>query len=130
MGRNGKPVKPNPPLGQPGRGVRHRHAGDNPGRDGGRWRVQGSATSDMFNGAPPPRRDFFLSRVVSTTDDQVIKDYIRDKGINNFELQLVSNENAIFKSYKLSVYAGDKNKVLSFDIWPQGVCIEKWRKRN
>lgn len=128
VGPNGKPVKSNPPR-QPGGGFLPRHVGENP-RQGGRRRVQGSATSNMFKGAPPPRRDFFLSRVVSTTDDQVIKDYIRDKGINDFELQLVSNEHSIFKSYKLSVSVGDKIKVLSPDIWPQGVCVEKWRNRN
>lgn len=129
VGRNGKPVKSHLPPRQSGRGFLSRHARENPGQ-GGRRRVQGSGTSDVFKGAPPPKRDFFLSRVVSTTDDQVIKDYIKDKGINNFDLQLVSNEHAIFKSYKLSVYVEDKTKVLSPDIWPQGVCVEKWRYRN
>ena len=93
-------------------------------------RVHGSLQSDVVEGAPPPRRDFFLSRMKKTTDDDVLKNFIKDQGIALVDLRLVSNENAIYKSYKLSVSVDDKDKVMSPNLWPKGVCIEKWRERN
>ena len=93
-----------------------------------RYRVHGSNQSEMLEGAPPPGRDFFLSRV-KNTDDEAVKNYIESKGITVRELIRVSNVNAKYKSFKLSVCKDNKDKVMSPELWPQGVCIEKWRSR-
>ena len=95
-----------------------------------RLRVQGSLQDERLEGAPPPRRDFFLSRVKRDTNDETIKEYINDKGIPNAELTVVSNVNAKYKSYRLSVCIDYKDKVMSSDMWPKGVCIERWRERT
>ena len=36
----------------------------------------------------------------------------------------------MYNSYKLTVNTYDANKVMSTDIWSQGVCISKWRNRG
>ena len=95
-----------------------------------RKRVQGSREGEVLEGAPPPKRDFFLSRVKKDTQDEVISNYISSKGIENADLKLVSNEDAKYKSYKLSVCVGYKDKVMCADMWTRGVCIEKWFKRG
>ena len=95
-----------------------------------RKRVQGSREGETLEGAPPPRRFFFLSRVKKETNDDVINNYIVSKGIENHELQLVSNADAKYKSYKLSVYKDYNDKVMCADMWPRGVCIERWFERE
>ncbi len=84
----------------------------------------------MIHGAPPPKRDYFVSRVHSETDDEGLKTYITNKGLHDFNLTLVSNINSIFKSYRLSVSINDKGKVLCSEMWPSGICVQRWRKRS
>ena len=95
-----------------------------------RKRVQGSREGEALEGAPPPKRDYFLSRVKKETDDEVIINYIVSKGIENPDLKLVSNVDAKYKSYKLSVFLEYKDKVMCADMWPRGVCIERWMEKS
>ncbi len=44
-------------------------------------RIQGCGQSDIILGAPPPKRDYFISRVHKKTDDDGMKNYIRNKGV-------------------------------------------------
>ena len=124
-----------------GRGQVIRHSGvqrrpsdgmDRRNQKASRMRVKGSLQGmDMaFEGAPLPKRDFFLSRVKKETEDEVLKRYLIDKGIKGVEVKVVSNPNAKFKSYKLTADVEDKEKIMSADIWPKGVCIEKWKNRG
>lgn len=112
IGRDGKPALARPPQ--------HRRRG----------RIQGSAESSTLRGAPPPKRDLFISRVHSDTDDEGFRKYIQEKGIQDFDIALVSNENARFKSFKLSVTIKDVDKLMSPEMWPFGVCVQKWRVRR
>ncbi len=59
-----------------------------------------------------------------------MKQYITSKDVHGVELTLVSNVNAMFKSYKLSVPLDQKDKILQGSMWPSGVCVEKWRYRS
>ena len=113
IGRDGKPMK----TVRPNRTVRKR-------------RIQGSARSENIRGAPPPKRDFFISRFHRDTDDEGLKRYISEKGVTNFNMTLMSNANAMYKSYKLTVSIEDKDKVLCSEMWPHGVCIQRWRVRG
>ncbi len=63
-------------------------------------------------------------------DDDGMKKYITNKGVQYFNLSLVSNVNAMFKSYKLSISISQSNKVLCAGMWPSGVCVQRWRGRN
>ena len=93
-------------------------------------RVLGTATNTSFRGAPPPKRDFLISRVDSSTDEHDIRDFLYFNAINNFDLIQVSHVNALFKSYKLSVNLPDKDIVLSPDMWPKNVCVQRFRERG
>ncbi len=95
-----------------------------------RHKIQGNAQSDIIRGASPPKRDHFVSRVHKETDDEDMKTYITDKGLQNFDLTLVSNINATFKSYKLSVSISDRDRILCSEMWPAGICIQRWRDRS
>ena len=52
--------------------------------------------SDSVHGAPLPKRDFFISRVVKCTDEQMLN-YVRNMGIRSVEIKRMSNDEAIFK---------------------------------
>ena len=101
-------------------------------RDGRRQRhrVQGSRDGEVLEGAPLPKRDFFLYRVKKETNDDVIERYLHDKGIHEVELKIVSNASAKYNSYKLTVNVDCKDKVMSADLWPKGICIQKWRGKS
>lgn len=120
VGRNGKPHSGRQRMQGAAQGVSTQ----------GRQRIQGRAQSATVQGAPPPKRDFFVSRVHRDTVDEHMKQYITDKGINSVELVIVSNPSAAFKSYKLSVPVSERPKILCADIWPYGVCVQKWRDRT
>ncbi len=110
--------------GRGGRVERHQHKKKKTSK------INGSAISDIVYGAPPPKRDFFLSRVYRDTVDDDMRRYISSKGVNGVDLTLVSNVNSTFKSYKLSVLIVDKDKIMQASLWPSGVCVEKWRSRS
>ena len=95
-----------------------------------RTKIHGSNDTSVVSGAPPPKRDYFLSRIVKSTEDDVLRQFIVDSGIGLVDLRLVSNENAKFKSYKLSVSLDDRDKIWSPNLWPKGSCIEKWKPKN
>lgn len=107
VGRNGKPQKPFT-----------------------RQKIRGSAQTDDVLGAPLPNRDFFVSRVHSSTNDNKLKQFISKNGIKQVGFVLVSNDKAKFKSYKLTVPSSDVNKVMVADKWPIGVCVEPWKDRS
>ncbi len=46
------------------------------------------------------------------TSDDNMKHYIISKGVNEIELIIVSNPNATFKYYKLSVPVGEREKIM------------------
>ena len=92
--------------------------------------IQGNVQSDVVLGAPPPKRDFFISRVLPQTGDESFKKFIGDNVVKNFDLILTSNAKAKFKSYKLSVDIADREKVFRPEVWPMGVKLQRWRIRN
>ncbi len=50
------------------------------------------------------------------TNGDNMKHYITSKGVNEIELIIVSNPNATFKSYKLSVPMGERRKLMQADL--------------
>ena len=126
VGSNGRPVRNN--YGGPGGNGRGSGNMAPPFRSG---RVVGSggATNTSFRGAPLPRRDLFVSRVDPGAEESEIRNHILSLGITDFELNLISNGTAPFKSFKLIVNVRDKDTVMSPDVWPEGVCIKRYRER-
>ncbi len=79
-------------------------------------RIQGCGQSDIIRGVPPPKRDYIISRVHTETDDDGMKTYNTNKGVQDCNLSLVSNVNAMFKSSKLSISISKLNEVLCSEI--------------
>ena len=71
----------------------------------------------------------FLSRIDSEAEEQETREHLNSIGVIDFELSLISNETAPFKSFKLIVNLPDKDKVMSPNVWPAGVCIQRYRVR-
>ena len=95
-----------------------------------RGQVHGSAENALIRGAPPPKRDFFLSRLSYDTDIEQLKRYIEGKGMHSAQLSLVSHEDSVYNSFKLTVGVQHANLAMSSDVWPQGVCVTRWRSRR
>lgn len=79
-----------------------------------------------FKGAPEPERDLFIFRVDPETETDQLKEYLCEKGITSRKLECVSNINAKFKSFKLSVPASEFSKLFNEDLWPCGVRVRKY----
>ena len=88
------------------------------------------ADNAPIQGAPPPKQDFFLSRLSYDTDIKQLKRYIGGKGMHRVQLCLVSHEDSVYNSYKLTVGVQHTNLAMWSDVWPQGVCVTRWRSRR
>ena len=42
----------------------------------------------------------------------------------------VSNDDSLYKSFKLSIDVRDRDIILNPAMWPEGVSIQKWKLRN
>lgn len=97
-----------------------------------RWRQQvitgrNKNSNERFRGAPEASRDLFIYRVHPETLDDGIKDLISSEGCEIRNLACVSNPNAKFKSYKLTVPLSQFAKLHSEDFpWPEGVKVRKF----
>ena len=73
-----------------------------------------------------PMRDLFIYRVERTTDISDIRQHIVDNGFTIIDLQCMSNQNAKFKSFKLSVPISEFSDLFNPSIWPQGVNVRRF----
>ena len=89
--------------------------------------VVGTGTSDHLRGAPAPNRDIFVFRV-EYGDADGMKKYMTKRDINVCNIDQTSNDDARFKSYKVTVKVSDLSKVLMPDFWPKGVHVRRWYK--
>ena len=94
----------------------------------GRRRVIGNITTHVttLRGAPPPTREFFVSRVL-IGDRETIKELIEANGIKVYNIDKMSHYHANFKSFKVKISVLDIDKILNENIWPNGIQCERWR---
>ena len=88
--------------------------------------VTGIGGSNRFKGGPPPTRDYFIYRVVKPTTEEAIKDFLQDNEITCDKVKMVSNPEAKYCSFKISVCVNEVDKLLTPDIWPEGVRVRKF----
>ena len=79
-----------------------------------------------LEGAPPPERTIFLSRV-NTGDINSIKKFLKDRNVNAIDIVKASHSQAKFKSFKIKITLLDLHKVLNDTFWPRGILCNKWR---
>ena len=89
--------------------------------------VAGSSTQTdtRVRGAPEPDRHLFIFRVDANTLDD-LRSYISDHGVTMRSLHCVSNANAKFKSYKLTVPVSQYKQLFNGDLWPEGVTVRPY----
>ena len=87
----------------------------------------GEASVSGFEGAPPPLRHIWVSRVHRGTTE-TLSTFIEKQQVKVFYNEKVSHENAKFSSFKISISKNDLSKVLDDSFWPQGVQCQPWRE--
>lgn len=85
----------------------------------------GSAISGV-KGAPEASRDIFIFRLHETTTHEALETFIKKKGCEVRNLARVSNDNAKYKSFRLTVPKSQFAKLLSDTEWPEGVSVRKY----
>ena len=79
-----------------------------------------------FQGAPEPSRDVFIFRVQSDADLEDIRSHIDAFGVTIRDLVCMSNENAAYKSFRLTTTVAHYNTLFKADMWPAGVRVCKF----
>ena len=85
------------------------------------------AANGRFRGAQVPSRDIFVYRVENDALESEIECHVKDNGIVPRSVETVSHADAIYKSFKLTVYVNDMGKVRDADFWPEGIMVRRYR---
>ena len=89
--------------------------------------LTGKATNNIsLKGAPETSRDIFVYRVDQSTTVDQIQSHISENGIAPVSCVCVSNPDAKFKSFKISVPVSQCNTMFNPDIWPAGIRVRKF----
>jgi hypothetical protein len=73
-----------------------------------------------------PDRHLFIYRVDKSASDRDISAFLVARQFNVRELTCVSNENAKFKSFKLTVPVTEYSNLFDGNLWPAGVRVRKY----
>ena len=97
---------------------------------------KGQAKSGLA-GAPEPNRHLFVYRAAQETTVKTMTDHIKEHGIHVVGVECLSHNEAMFKSFKVTVPLSDFELILKEDVWPAGICVrkffnppEKWRTNS
>ena len=79
-----------------------------------------------FSGAPLPMENIWVYRVVKGNTNTVT-DHLKSRNIAVNAVQLKSKPESRYKSFKVTVFKKDLNKLLDSDFWPEGVMCRIWK---
>ena len=96
------------------------------GRPASRRVVGANRGVDSFTGAPEHSRYLFIYRVSPDARLEDLRTYIEHVGVTIRKLVCMSNDNAVFKSFRLTTTVEHFNKLFQSDIWPVGVRVRKF----
>ena len=88
--------------------------------------ITGTSGNARFRGGPPPVRDYFVYRVMKTTQETDIEECLSDNDIKYELVKKISKEEAKYSSFKISVSLNDIGKVMDPNVWPEGVRIRRF----
>ena len=80
----------------------------------------------MVKGAPEPVRDVFIYRVSKDTVTETLIKFVKGNKFNVINLSCVSNNDAKYKSFKLSIPVSEYDKILDDSMWPIGVRVRRY----
>ena len=92
--------------------------------------INGKAPVTRLKGSPPVTRDFFVYRVDKTTTDDDMKNHLRDLEINYVSVNRLSNVEATYCSYRISVPLDQVDKIMDANAWPTGIRIRQFVVRQ
>ena len=80
-------------------------------------------------GAPPPLRYVFVSRIQRGNVHSLF-DFLKSKNINVQKVERTSHIEAKFKSFKVSLYKDEVDKIINSIIWPKGIIVRIWKSKS
>ena len=83
--------------------------------------------SSKFRGAPEPDRHLFIYRVENDTDVADVTQYLDNENIPYTLVECLSNPNAKFKSFKLTVGVSRYQQLFNDHICPHGIRVRAFR---
>ncbi len=84
-------------------------------------------TSFGFRGAPEPDRHLFIYRAENDMSVNDVEIYLNNQNISYKSIECLSNPNAKFKSFKLTVSVSKYQQLFNDDIWPNGIRVRPFR---
>ena len=91
-----------------------------------------SCAESGLKGAREPNRFLFISRVENECTKNELTKHLKKANISIRQLERVSVDKAMFKSYKLTVPKSQFHQLFDEELWPEGVRVQTWKdkKRN
>ena len=88
-------------------------------------------STGRFRGAPEPMRDIFVYRVNKECEPDDIRAMLRENNCDIESIVVTSDDNAKFRSFKITVKASVANALLSDTFpWPNGVRVRRFFLRK
>ena len=97
-------------------------------RKNGRKRVHGTVSGGRIQGAPPPIRELFVSRVMRSTSDEDMLNYVKSLRVNIIDFERVSHDDSKYKSYKVTVSISDYMYLFDSELWPEGIYVGRYNQ--
>ena len=97
-------------------------------RKNGRKRVHGTVSGGRIQGAPPPIRELFVSRVMRSTSDEDMLNYVKSLRVNIIDFERVSHDDSKYKSYNVTVSISDYMYLFDSELWPEGIYVGRYNQ--
>ena len=85
-----------------------------------------SISGNTFKGGPTTR-NVFLFRVNRDVNEDIVKDHMNGKELKYVSIKTMSNAEAVFKSFLITVEARDYGTIMNPDVWPSGTRLRDFR---
>ena len=107
---------------------RNRRNGRDPQRRNGSSRIVGSrqVVGSGLSSAPLRDLDIFIGGCHLDSTEDEIKEICQTANVGVKALINLPTKSTWYKSYKLTVQHGDREKVLVPDVWPHGIFVRKF----
>ena len=96
-------------------------------RKGRRFKnIAGTASKSVGLAGAPRVVDIYVGGCSLETTSQNIEDFCRKNDVVCRKSEELKTKSEWYKSFKISITSGDRDKVLSPEIWPEGVFVRKF----
>ena len=85
-----------------------------------------SISGNTFKGGPTTR-NVFLFRVNRDVSEAIVKEHMNRKDLEYVSIKTMSNAEAVFKSFLITVEVKDYGTFMNPDVWPSGTRLRDFR---